>query len=77
MQFSKVLILFLASTGTGFLNVEKTHYFLHILQYCSTSLHSLSVTLCSVPVSMKPLLLKTECALIGQLDQCVMIGQQL
>ena len=34
-------------------------YFPHILHCCGSSLPSLSVTLCLLPVSMKPLLLKS------------------
>jgi len=54
----------------------KNTLFSHILNCCSTSPSSLSVTLYLVPVFMKPLL-KSQCALIGQQDQCVVIGQLL
>jgi len=53
------------------------HYSPHILHCCGSSLPSLSVTLCLLPVSMKPLPLKAHYALIGRLEQCVVIGQAL
>jgi len=46
------------STRVGF-HATFLHYFSHIPHCCSSSLPSLSVTLCLVPVSMKPLLLKS------------------
>jgi len=70
MPFYNILILFLGSTRIGFFMLEFTiNSLLQLL--CSQSVSNTLVRL-----SMKPLL-PAQCALIGWLDQCVVIGQPL
>lgn len=51
---------------------KKLHNFSYTVQYCSSSLPSLSKT---HRILQNPSYWKAQCALIGQLIQCIVIGQ--
>ncbi len=52
--------------------LKKTHYFSKTVHYCSSSMPRLSQTLCFL---QSPSFRQAQSALIGQLTQCIVIGQ--